>query len=196
MSGNGAEREIVEKLNAVERNIDRASTIAQELLQFSRQREFEFVPLNINNVITSSLTLMKHKLNAVATEQNLAAVPDIMGDPGKLEQVFINVLSNSVEAMSDGGRLSLSTSQRNGMVEVIITDTGPGIAAENVSRVFDPFFTTKEVGSGTGLGLSICYGIISQHRGRIKVTSTVGQGTMVTIKIPTRERYEKDTHRG
>jgi signal transduction histidine kinase len=187
LNGGGAESEIMEKLDAMERNIDRASTIAQELLQFSRQREFEFVPLNINNVIKSSLTLMKHKLNSVELEQDLASVPDVMGDPGKLEQVFINVLSNAVEATGEGGRICLFTANQRGMVEARITDSGPGIAAENISRVFDPFFTTKEIGSGTGLGLSICYGIINQHHGSIQVSSAVGLGTTVTIKIPTGE---------
>jgi signal transduction histidine kinase len=184
----GAGADVVEKLNAVEKNIDRAAVIAQELLHFSRQKESEFIPLNINNVISSSLTLMKHKLKAVAVEQNLALVPDIMGDAGKLEQVFINVLSNALEAMPEGGRISISSSQRDGMVEVNIADTGVGIAEENLSRVFDPFFTTKEVGSGTGLGLSITYGIIQQHHGLIKLSSAVGQGTTVTIKIPAREK--------
>lgn len=190
---NGDMRDVVEKLDAVERNIDRASAIAQELLQFSRQRESGFIPLNINEVINGSLTLMKHKLNTVTIVQELSPVPDVMGDPGKLKQVFINILSNSLEAMPDGGRIFLVTSLRNGMVETCITDTGPGVSEEDVSRVFDPFFTTKEIGSGTGLGLSICYGIIKQHHGTIELTSTIGNGTAVTIKIPSRERYEKDT---
>ena len=98
--------------------------------------------------------------------------------------------------MPDGGRISISSSQKNGLIEVRVTDTGPGIAGENLSRVFDPFFTTKEIGSGTGLGLSICYGIIKQHRGHIELSSAAGKGTTTTIKIPTREQYEKDTNCG
>ncbi len=183
----GGGPEIRDRLDAVEKNIDRASAIAQELLQFSRQRESEFVPLNINDVINGSLTLMQHRLKRVKMDQNMESVPDIMGDTGKLEQVFINLLSNALEAMPDGGTISLNTLQKDGMVVVRIADTGAGIAAENLSQVFDPFFTTKEIGSGTGLGLSICYGIINQHRGRINVSSIVGQGTRVTIKIPVRE---------
>ena len=119
-----------------------------------------------------------------------------MGDGGKLEQVFINILSNSLEAMPDGGRIFISSSQKNGWIEVRVTDTGLGITRENLSRVFDPFFTTKEIGSGTGLGLSICYGIITQHHGHIELSSIVGKGTTATIKIPTREQYEKDTDCG
>jgi len=195
LKSDGAKNELVEKLNAVEKNIDRASMIAQELLQFSRQRETEFIPLDINAVINGALTLLEYKLKKIDLEQDLVPLPEIMGDRGKLEQVFINILSNSLEAMPEGGKITISSSQRNGMLEVRVADTGPGIAEENQSRVFDPFFTTKEIGSGTGLGLSICYGIIKQHHGRIELSSAVGRGTIVTIKIPTRERYEEDTDR-
>lgn len=193
---NVEEREAVEKLDAVERNIDRASAIAQELLQFSRQREALFAPLNINVTIRGSLTLLGYRLKNIHVQQELAPVPEVMGDSGKLEQVFINIFSNSLEAMPNGGNLRISSSHKNGLIEVLIQDTGPGIAAEDLSRVFDPFFTTKEVGSGTGLGLSICYGIIKQHRGQIELTSVAGRGTTATLTIPTRERYEKDPDRG
>lgn len=192
---NGGESGVVEKLDAVERNIDRASEIARELLQFSRQRESEFVPLNINEVIKGALTLMQYKLSPISVQQDLAPLPDIMGDPGKLQQVFINILSNSFEAMPNGGSISIASSRDGDFIRMRIGDTGTGIAAENLSRVFDPFFTTKEIGQGTGLGLSICYGIIKQHQGAIDISSTVGKGTTLSMRLPTRERYEKDTYR-
>ena len=183
--GKAGEREAVERLNAVGKNIERAALIAQELLTFSHPRETEFLRLDINKVIASALLLVKYKLKAVSIEQNLAQVPEVMGNSGKLVQVFINILSNAVEAMPNGGRISISTSlQNNGMVEVRITDTGTGIPEEKISRIFEPFYTTKEVGLGTGLGLSISYGIIQQHHGSIKITSAIGQGTTVTIQIP------------
>ncbi len=180
-------RAIVEQIKAVEKNIDRAAAIAQELLQFSRRQDMEFLALNINEVIVNALTMMKHRLDRVVITQDLAPLPAVMGDRGKLEQVFINILSNALEAMPEGGRLSISTVVREGMIEARIADTGTGIAQENVSRVFDPFFTTKEVGSGTGLGLYICYGIIKQHHGLIELSSAPGQGATVTVKIPARE---------
>jgi two-component system NtrC family sensor kinase len=186
LRGGIAEKELADKLEAVERNIDRASTIAQELLQFSRQRESEFIPIDINTVIKRSLILMKHKLSSVVVEQDLSLVPEVMGDLGKLEQVFINIVANAVDALPKGGRISISTKLRKGMIEASIIDTGRGITEENLSRLFDPFYTTKEIGSGTGLGLSICYGIIHQHRGSIKVSSAIGQGTTVTIEIPSK----------
>ncbi len=195
MKKNGCGAEVVEKLDAVERSIDRASTIAQELLQFSRQRESEFIPLDINSVLKGALTLLQHRLNAVTLQSNLNPVPSVLGDPGKLEQVFINILSNSLEAMPVGGVISLSTSRKGDFIHVMIQDSGAGIAKENLSRVFDPFFTTKGIGVGTGLGLSICYGIIKQHRGTIDVCSADSKGTTLTIKLPVRERYEKDSDR-
>jgi len=174
----------IEKLNAVERNIDRASVIARELLQFSRQRDEEFSLFNINSVIHGTLTLLQYKLKDIVVRQNLADSPEVKGDPGKLEQVFINILSNSREAMPRGGVITISTEQGGGQVRVKITDTGIGIPEKKLSRVFDPFFTTKEIGMGTGLGLSICYGIVQRHRGTIEISSREGKGTTVLIILP------------
>lgn len=188
-------RDVSERLDAVERNIDRAAVIAQELLQFSRQRETEFIPLNVNSVVQGALTLLQYKLGTVTVLRDLGLVPDIMGDPGKLQQVFINVLANSVEAMPAGGTISIATAAQGRTVVARISDTGSGIDPENVSRVFDPFFTTKEIGTGTGLGLSICYGIIRQHNGSIEVDSAPGRGTTLTVKLPIREGHEEDTDR-
>lgn len=180
--GNG----IIEKLDAVERNIDKASAIARELLQFSRQQESAFAPINVNRVLRGALTLLQYKIRNIIMRQDMADVPDVMGDAGKLEQVFINILSNAVEAMPGGGTLAIETGRSGAGVRVCIRDTGGGIPEKNLPRVFDPFFTTKEIGTGTGLGLSICYGIIRDHHGTISVVSTVQKGTAVTITIPER----------
>lgn len=185
--------EIDARLDVVERNIDKASLIARELLQFSRQKEDVFVPLNVNNVISGALTLLNYKFKNVAVTQKLQDVPDVMGDPGRLEQVIINVLSNSVEAMPAGGEIDISTFQKDGSVTIRMADTGAGISEENLSRVFDPFFTTKGIGVGTGLGLSISYSIVRQHRGCIDFESVLGKGTIVTIRLPAKEGYEKNT---
>lgn len=197
IQNSAADKDILQKLEAIERNVDRASTIAKELLQFSRQRKSEFIPLNINNVITNATTLLRYRFNGITIYQDLSDIPDVIGDPGKLEQVFINILNNSLEAMPEGGEIFISTSHdRDGQVKVEITDTGVGIPEEYLSRVFDPFFTTKEVGAGTGLGLSICHGIIKQHNGSVEISSTIGKGTTVTIKLPLMENYEEDPYSG
>jgi signal transduction histidine kinase len=183
-----AESAELEKLDAVERNIDRASVIARELLQFSRQRDPALGPLNVNFVLRGALTLLQYKLRGITVQQDLAELPEVTGDAGKLEQVFINILSNSVEAMPGRGTITIATSRLNGGVRVRIEDTGAGIPKESLSRVFDPFFTTKEPGAGTGLGLSICYGIVRDHHGTIDVSSSEGKGTAVTITLPVQER--------
>jgi signal transduction histidine kinase len=196
LKGNGAANDMVEKLAAIEKNIDRAAVIAQELLLFSRQKETEKMSLDINAIIQGSLTLLGYRLKNIDLRQDLTPVPAVMGDRGKLEQVFINILSNSLEAMPEGGRLTVASSEKNGLIEVRLSDTGTGIAEENLPRIFDPFFTTKEIGEGTGLGLSICYGIIKQHGGEIEISSTERQGTTVVVTLPAREPYEKDSDRG
>ena len=178
------DKQVVERLDAVERNIDRASIIARELLQFSRQQDAEAVPFNVNDVVRGALTLMKFRLRDIIIHHDLGATREVSGDLGKIEQVFINLLSNAVDAMPEGGDIFIATGQQGDEVQIRISDTGPGISPENLSRVFDPFFTTKEAGSGTGLGLSICYGIVKQHGGTIELSSTEGKGTTVTVHLP------------
>ena len=178
------DKEILQKLESVERNVDRASGIARELLEFSRQKETVFVPLNINKVIDETLTLLEYRLNNVTMHKRLSEVPAVTGDASRLRQVLINIISNAVEAMPDGGDIFVSSSHDDSHVKVEVTDTGIGISEGHISKVFDPFFTTKDVGSGTGLGLSICYGIINQHNGTVEISSDEGKGTKVTIKLP------------
>lgn len=179
------DKHIIEKLDAVEKNIDRASIIARELLQFSRQQDAEAVPFNVNDVVRGALTLMKYRLRAAVIHHDLGPVREVKGDLGKMEQVFINILSNAADAMPEGGDIFTTTEQQGDEVRIRISDTGAGIPPENLSRVFDPFFTTKETGTGTGLGLSICYGIVQQHRGTIEISSAGGKGTTVTVRLPT-----------
>ncbi len=183
---------IVDKLSAIETNIDRAALIAKELLQFSRQREGQCIPLNVNEVIRRSLTLLRYRLQDFELTEDLAPLPEIMGDPVRLEQVFINILSNSIAATPKGGRLSIVSQLQDEMIAVSISDTGSGNAAADQSRVFEPFFTTQDVGAGTGLGLFVSHGIVRQHHGQIELASSPGKGTAVTVKLPTKERYEKE----
>jgi two-component system NtrC family sensor kinase len=115
-------------------------------------------------------------------------LPSINGNPGKLQQVFLNLLLNAKEAMPNGGSLRVVT-QVNGHVEAVITDSGTGIAPEHMKRIYDPFFTTKTTPRpgdkrGTGLGLSVSYGIIQEHAGKINVESEVGAGTTFHLEFP------------
>jgi two-component system NtrC family sensor kinase len=123
--------------------------------------------------------------NIILDRQYLADLPPISSDAPLLRQVFLNLLSNATQAIGYNGRITITT-QRSGnkAIKVIITDTGSGIASENLTKVFDPFFTTKPQGQGTGLGLSISHGIIQKLGGQITVTSELNKGTTFTIILP------------
>jgi signal transduction histidine kinase len=122
-------------------------------------------------------------------EKSYGALPPVNGIAPQLNQVFVNLLVNATQAISQKGgatpgKISIRTSASNGIVRVEISDTGVGISEENLSRIFDPFFTTKKVGQGTGLGLSVSYGIVQRMGGQIRVRSRVGQGTTFYITLP------------
>src|SRR6266850_2521798 len=106
----------------------------------------------------------------------------ILAGPGP-ESAFLS--TNAIDAMPDGGTLTLGASRTDGHIHLSVGDTGMGIAPEHLTKIFDPFFTTKEVGSGTGLGLAVCYGIVTEHGGRLDVHSVPGTGTTFTISLPT-----------
>jgi two-component system, NtrC family, sensor kinase len=169
----------------------RASEIANGLLNFSRTSTTEFRDTDLNQVIRDTLALVEHQMKTARITVALAledGLPRIHGNPGKLQQVFLNLLLNAKDAMPQGGELRVSTLS-NGHVEASITDSGAGIAPENLKRIYDPFFTTKAAPKpgerrGTGLGLSVSYGIIQEHAGKIQVESTVGVGTTFHLEFP------------
>jgi signal transduction histidine kinase len=180
----GDDEKIVRKIAAIERNTNRASRIAKELLHFSREKETALEPTDINQVLTSTTNLLKNQALSSIIRLKLRDVPKIMAISWKLEEVFINLLMNSIDACTGADSIVIETMVRGDQVLVTITDTGHGISEENVSKVFDPFFTTKEIGKGTGLGLSVCYNIIKQHGGDISLASNIQQKTIVTVSFP------------
>jgi two-component system NtrC family sensor kinase len=115
---------------------------------------------------------------------SLQDIPETMGVFWKLEEVFINLLMNSIDACTKEDSIEIETFLDNGSVTVVITDTGHGIFEKDIFKVFDPFYTTKEIGKGTGLGLSVCYNIIKQHDGDISLLSSEHGGTIVTVTLP------------
>lgn len=169
----------------------RASEIANGLLNFSRTSTTEFRETNLNQVIRDTLSLLEHQFKKAMIEVDLELaeeLPAIHGNPGKLQQVFLNLLLNAKDAMPGGGRLRVAT-LANGHVEAIVADSGSGIAPENLKRIYDPFFTTKTMPRpgerrGTGLGLSVSYGIIQEHAGKIHVESAQGAGTTFHLEFP------------
>ena len=166
----------------------RASEIVNNLLNFSRTGTAEVGEVDLNAVIAETLALVSHPFrNAhVQVMQTLKSdLPPVLGSGNRLQQVFLNLFLNAKDAMPSGGMLEVRSSANNGCVEVEVTDTGLGIAGENLQRIFDPFFTTKARGRGTGLGLSVSYGIIKEHAGKIEVRSTPGKGTSFRLEFPT-----------
>jgi hypothetical protein len=145
------------------------------------------VAVELNKVIRETLTLLDHQLVQAGIQVKLALdenLPRIKGNPGKLQQVFLNLFLNARDAMESGGALALSTSSAEGLVRVTVADSGAGIVRENLERIFDPFFTTKMAKKGTGLGLSVSYGIVREHGGDIEVASELGAGTRFTLSFP------------
>lgn len=165
----------------------RCKTITNGLLDFSRLRAGQRVPVNMGEVVKTAARLVTHQQRgdnvniAVETPANL---PHVSGDVGQLQQAVVALATNAIDAMPDGGTLTLRATHRNSRVIVEVKDDGLGIAPENMTKIFDPFFTTKDVGRGTGLGLAVCYGILSDHGGRLDVRSSLGAGTTFTITLP------------
>ena len=182
-----------ELLASIEDQVIKARDIVRALLEFSREKEFELKPVDLREVILDTLKLIKGDVPAhVAVRVD---VPDgivLDLDKARIEQAFMNLIMNGIQAMASEGVLTIMASldrNANG-VTVEFVDTGVGIPPEVLPRVFDPFFTTKDVGRGTGLGLSVTYGIVEHHRGRIAVESELGKGTRVIVQLPARDRGE------
>ncbi len=185
------DRQICDDLERIEREAQRSARIVQNLLSFARQTRFEKRPIDLADVLTKTTDLLTYQLEV----DNIRVVRDVpsapvmvLGDRYQLQQVFLNLVSNAHQAMRKahgGGTLFVQVAPTEGnLVQVRVTDDGPGISKENMGRIFDPFFTTKDVGEGTGLGLSICLGIVQEHQGTIRAESELGKGAMFTVELP------------
>lgn len=162
----------------------------QNLLNFARKKEFMLKAVDLNTVIESALELVQFRLekNRIVVNNRRAPGPTmILGDENALQQVFVNLLMNAIDAMPAGGALTISTASRNGEVTAAISDTGAGIPAAELPKIFDPFHTTKEVGKGTGLGLSIARRIVTDHQGAIEAQSEAGHGSTFHLRFPALE---------
>jgi two-component system NtrC family sensor kinase len=176
-------------LELIAHESSRCGQIVSNLLSFSRQKELERRRVDINDVIRSVILLCQHRMDLqnIALDQQLDPhLPEITGDYNQIQQCIMNVIFNAMEAMPDGGKLTLRTSpdRKKRMVHIEISDTGCGIPEENLSIIFEPFFSTKEEGKGVGLGLSVVYGIIREHQGTIFVDSQLGSGSTFHIRFP------------
>jgi two-component system NtrC family sensor kinase len=168
----------------------RCKSITNGLLDFSRQRASLPAKVDLNEVLRSAARLLSHQRRNEQVDVIVESTDEpviVGGDEGQLQQAVIVLSTNALDAMPEGGRLTLRAGVQDSQVVIEVTDTGSGIPPENLAKIFDPFFTTKELGQGTGLGLAVCYGIVTEHGGRLDVNSTVGSGTTFTIYLPLHE---------
>jgi two-component system, NtrC family, sensor kinase len=178
-------------LDKITRQTFRASEIVNNLLNFSRTSATEFTEVDVNRIIHDTLNLLEHqfKTSKIRVQDELTSeVPAIHGNAGRLQQVFLNLFLNAKDAMPGGGTLKIATYNGDG-VNVVVSDSGSGIAQEHIQRIYDPFFTTKASPQdgqrrGTGLGLSVTYGIIQEHAGKIRVESAPEAGTTFYLQFP------------
>jgi len=179
--------EKLKMLKTVDDQVERAGTTVANLLDFTRRDETSFEEISINEVLTRTANLMGNEisLNNIRLDLDLGDnLPRVMGNVHNLQQVFLNLFLNAIQAMPDGGSLAVRSCVEDQKVRIDVTDTGIGISPEHLDKIFDPFFTTKEVGKGTGLGLSVSYGIIEKHHGQLVAQSEIGKGTTFTITLP------------
>jgi two-component system NtrC family sensor kinase len=164
---------------------DRIKKIVLDLKDFAHPGEDKIQSLDINTGLESTLNVVNNEIKYKATvKKEFGDIPEIKGFPQQLNQVFMNILVNAAQAIEKKGEIVIRTSRVDDKVEVKISDTGSGIAEENLQKIFDPFFTTKDVGKGTGLGMNIAYNIVKKHQGTIAVDSQIGKGTTFTIMLP------------
>lgn len=174
-----------------------AREVVRKLMLFSRQMPPQKEPLDINKLIGEGLYFLETRCRRqrVTIKRSLADnLPSIVADPGQIHQVLVNLVVNAMQAMPEGGEVSISTANRHGMVEFSVSDTGVGMDDELKQKIFMPFFTTKEIDQGTGLGLSVVHGIVSAHNGRIDVESSPGEGSVFRVFLPA-ERPTGRSHR-
>ncbi len=179
-----------EDIEIIVNETNRCSEIVHGLLDFARQTKPKMVNANITKLIDETLSIMENQfyIKDIKVIKNLKEdTPEIMLDVNQIQQVFINILLNSIEAMSEGGTIRVASDCDQKYVYITFQDNGYGIPEEIIGKIFDPFFTTKSGEKGTGLGLSVSYGIIERHNGTIEVKSKLNEGTTFIIKLPLEE---------
>ena len=182
--------EIRNLIKSVSNGAERTTEIVKGLRTFSRLDENEIKPANLHEGLDLTLVMLHNKYkHHVEIVKDYGVLPMVECFPGKLNQVFMNILSNAIEAITEKGTITIKTweDKPNKQVIISIKDDGSGMSESTQSDLFNPFFTTKEVGKGTGLGLSISHGIIEQHKGSIKVKSKLGEGSEFIISLPLKQ---------
>ncbi len=178
-----------EYLGMIQSEVARAAAIVRRLLDFARQREPTFGPVDLAEAVRDAVGLVERQAQLAGRSIRLAPADtsvEVRGDAQMLQQVFVNLLTNALDAVEAAGEVAVAMREvGDGWVEATVTDTGVGIRPEHLAKVFDPFYTTKEVGKGTGLGLAISQSIVEQHGGTLTIESAgPGRGTRATVRLP------------
>ncbi len=179
--------DLQEYLGLIRSEAFRCKSITNGLLDFSRMRTGDRFPIDIPQVLNSSARLIAHQKRGGSIKTTFEIdenLPPVNADEGQLQQAIIALANNAIDAMPHGGTLVFRAFAQGNRMAIEIQDSGHGIAAEDMSKIFEPFFTTKEIGKGTGLGLAVCYGIVTEHGGRLSVRSNLGVGTTFSIFLP------------
>ncbi len=174
-----------EDINIIEGEINRIDRIVKDFLAFARPAKVEFVSTDINAILKEVITLIKpniEQLHINLIEELDYSIPQIKAHSDSLRRAILNIVLNGIQAMKDGGTLTIASSMRDSMVSACIQDTGPGIPDEALKHIFNPFYTTKE--DGTGMGLAIVYSIVREHGGTVEVDTVVNRGTAVSVLLP------------
>jgi two-component system, NtrC family, sensor kinase len=184
-------QELSDAVHKIEYHVVRAKTVTHRLLGFARRMEPMTERVNVNTVLNESIDFLENEARYRSIDIQTNYAPDLpltTTDQSQLQQVFLNIINNAIDAIGKDGEITINTgtTKKNNEISIEISDNGPGIPKDVLQKIFDPFFTTKEVGKGTGLGLSISYSIIEKLGGRIMVASEAGQGTTFTIYLPVR----------
>jgi len=187
-TGKLSDAEIEASAKTIKSEADRMTVIIRQLLDFARQTPSSHSLIKTREIVLSTCDIMR-PMAKNANVELITVIPEdpfsIAGDAAQVQQVLTNLIRNAIQAMPEGGILTVEMLRsETGKVCIQITDTGVGMKSEDIDRAFEPFFTTKDVGMGTGLGLSIAYGIVSEHGGEIKIKSRLGAGTTFSVLFP------------
>ena len=176
---------IADSNKVIETGSQRVATIVNSLRNFARLDEEDMKQVDLHQGIEDSLMLINHEIKGrIEIIKDFSSLPQVECFPGRLNQVFLNILNNAQQSIEGSGKITIATSVDGATVRVKISDTGGGIPPDKLTKVFDPGYTTKGIGVGTGLGLSICYEIMEEHTGRIEVESELGMGSSFTVVVP------------
>ena len=180
-------KQLEEDIRKIYSATDRCSTIIQRLSKFVSEMKEPKGPVDVNQAVRQSIDLIERDFERASIDLKLVLHPDlpaIFGNNSLIMEVLLDLLTNAIDAMPEGGRLTVATASKNGWVQIAVADTGMGIAREDLGRIFDPFFTTKQTGRGAGLGLAIAKRVVEEHGGRIEVESSPGEGTIFRLSFP------------